>query len=118
MSPMISPEEIAELLKEALSIDRSSIDFNLKNKKANLSKEDVSSFDSEKLCSLVACNRYIAMDKNMEVLAMQELAKRRQAGDNFNFESKIEEYSKRFIPIDTNIPQVIGMATKMMKNKL
>ena len=118
MSLMISPEEIAQLLKEALSIDRSSFDFASKNKKANLSKEDVSSFDSDKLCSLVACNRYLSVDKNMEVLAMQELSKRRQSGDNFDFESKIEEYGKRFVPIDTNIPEVIGMATKMMKNKL
>lgn len=113
---MLNIEEITEILKEAMSSDIAS------NKKENakgieITADQISSFSSEKLCSIIATNRYIKFNKQIEVMAMQELSKRRMKGDNYDFESKIEEYGKAFTPITANIPGIVNAITGFMAKK-
>ena len=54
-------------------------------------KDNIPTFSSEKLCQFVVCYRYLNYDKDLAISAMGELAKRRNNGDKFDFESYIEE---------------------------
>lgn len=113
----IDPEEIVSLLQEAMSIDDSELNNSTTNDDIVLTEDQIKSFDSDKLCSIIATNRNIKISKNMEIMAMKELALRRELGDQFDFESKIDEYGKRFIPLSTQIPNVISIAMNMARNK-
>jgi hypothetical protein len=54
-------------------------------------KNKIPTFDSEKLCQIIVCDRYLNFNRELAILAMEELSKRRQQGDIFNFESVIEK---------------------------
>jgi hypothetical protein len=85
------------------------------NNESNQEIEDVSQFSNEKLCSLVAANRYLKLNEAMQLECMKELAKRRDGGDNFNFEEKIKEYFDQLPPIDLNLPNVMSMLNDFTK---
>jgi hypothetical protein len=69
-------------------------------------KKRVPTFTSEKLCSIVVCNRYFGNFKDMAVSCMEELAKRRIAGDNFDFESYIDQSLAGLPKLDFSIPDL------------
>ena len=46
---------------------------------------------SEYLCALIISNRYLNLYKEESVKAMEELSSRRQKGENFDYESYIED---------------------------
>jgi hypothetical protein len=108
---MINNKDLKEVLEEALNVKVDGSEF---NKKINTSipLDSVKNFDSEKLCSIIASNRYININKDLEIAAMKELGKRRESGDPFNFENKIDEYSKRFTPIDYMPPDIINFISR------
>lgn len=54
-------------------------------------KNNIPTFSSDKLCQFVICHRYLNYSKDLSILAMEELAKRRINGDNFDFESYIDK---------------------------
>ena len=51
---------------------------------------DLPSVSPEKLCEIIVCYRYLGLMEKESIQAMEELAKRRAAGDEFNFELRIE----------------------------
>lgn len=53
--------------------------------------DKIPTFTSKKLCEIIVCNRYINYNKNLAIKCMEELSKRRQGGDDFDFESYIEK---------------------------
>jgi hypothetical protein len=58
-------------------------------------RKGVSTFTSEKLCSIIVCDRYFGCYHDVAIMCMTELALRRANGDNFPFEKVIdEEYAK------------------------
>lgn len=83
-----------------------------------IDESQISSFASDKLCSIIATNRYLKFDKKMEILAMQELSKRRDIGDAFDFEKEIDKYGSEFTPISASIPDAINAAIKFAKSKV
>lgn len=76
---------------------------------------DISNFDCDTLCSIIASNRYIKFDNDLEKRCMMELANRRINGDDFNFESKIDELSKSFTDISISIPDIKNILDKIRK---
>jgi|688.fasta_scaffold1867050_2 hypothetical protein len=54
-------------------------------------KDKIKDFSSEKLCQIIVCDRYLKYNKELAVVAMQELSDRRDSGDSFDFESYIEK---------------------------
>ena len=57
-------------------------------------------YSSKKLCEIIVCNRYLDFYAEASVVAMEELAKRRIAGDIFDFESSIESSLKELPRLD------------------
>lgn len=53
-------------------------------------KENISEYDSEKLCEMIVCDRYFGLEQKISTICMEELARRRIAGENFDFESRID----------------------------
>jgi hypothetical protein len=55
-----------------------------------LVRKNVPSYSSEKLCEMIVCDRYFGCYREIAVMCMEELAKRRLAGDVFNYETYID----------------------------
>lgn len=103
-------DQILELIQEASEISSESLeDIKKQHGSKNISSQDLESCSNEYLSTIVASNRYLKINPKMEILCMQELAKRRSNGDNYPFEEKIEEYVKQFTPIETNVPEIFSM---------
>lgn len=94
-------------LEELLRIDDDD-DGDIEDGKMDLDKikENLPSYSSEKLCEMLVCDRYLGMGKNISIICMEELAKRRMAGDAFNFESHITEIQKELPVLDFTIPDI------------
>lgn len=60
-------------------------------------------FSSQKLADIIVSHRYLGFFKNFYEKAMEELSSRRVAGDNFDFESYIEENLKSLPKISFDI---------------
>src|SRR5271156_689246 len=75
-------------------------------------------YSSEKLCEMVACDRYFGMsqhtEENISALCMQELANRRIAGASFPFEQIIEEFFNKLPPLNFNIPDLKTTLTQLV----
>jgi hypothetical protein len=70
--------------------------------------ERIDSFDSENLANIIIAYKYLGLHKKVVPLAMQELAKRRSGGENFNFEEYIESGLKALPNINFKIPDFSG----------
>ena len=65
-------------------------------------KGNLSNYSTEKLCEMIACGRYFGLDQELIVLCMQELGNRRNNGNDFDFETHIDNLSKDLPVIDTS----------------
>ena len=72
----------------------------------NKVKENVPSFTSVKLCEMIVCNRYFGCFEDVALICMEELAKRRAAGDDFNFEANINDTFSTLPKLDFNVPNI------------
>lgn len=75
--------------------DDSGDDFDI-----NEFKENISTYLSPFLCDIIVSNRYILYNNDLQIICMQELSKRRHNGDQFDFESYIDNKTKELPPID------------------
>ena len=57
-------------------------------------KETIKEFPNEKLCEIIASNRYLGILREEAISCMIELATRRSNGDIFDYESYIENIVK------------------------
>lgn len=80
-------------------------------------KDKINSFSSEKLCAIIVCNRYLHSNEEAAILAMEELANRRKNGDNFQFESVIEEYYSKLPVLNTNSLDIRSVLNKFVGMK-
>lgn len=80
-------------------------------------KDKINTFTSEKLCAIIACFRYLKYNQELTLLAMQELAIRRQNGDQFDFESTIENYYSKLPVINTTPTDIRSVLNKFVGNK-
>ena len=74
----------------------------------------ITNSSSEVLASNVIAYRLIGYNKELTKLCMEELAKRRESGDTFDYESYIEEKIK-----STDLPEVVNLKnlTSLVKMK-
>lgn len=76
-------------------------------------KDSIPSYTSEKLCSIVASNRYLNFNNELSILAMEELGKRRSLGSPFNYEDYIEDYLKDLPKLDFKIPDIRSLMDQL-----
>jgi hypothetical protein len=57
-------------------------------------RANLPSYDIVKVCDMVVSERYLGLNKEIGLMCMHELARRRSAGDPFNFEAYIEQAHK------------------------
>jgi hypothetical protein len=60
----------------------------------NVIQSNLPIYDVKRVCEMVVCERYFGLDKQIGLMCMQELARRRAAGDTFDFESYIDQSYK------------------------
>lgn len=82
-------------------------------------KAKLPTYSSKKLCDMIVCDRYFGCYKDMAIYCMEELAARRIAGDNFNFEEQINKSMSDLPPLNFQVPDLgamlrglIGQTTK------
>jgi hypothetical protein len=63
-------------------------------------REKIPGHSSVKLCEMIISTRYLGMDSQICIACMEELAKRRESGDTFDFESYIQEAGKDMPVLD------------------
>jgi hypothetical protein len=57
--------------------------------------QNIKNYDSQKLAEMIVCDRYFGCYRDLAIICMQELARRRASGDNFAFEEYIEQSFKQ-----------------------
>lgn len=78
---------------------------------------DISGFSEEKLCEIIVCDRYFNSYKELSIRCMKELAKRRDSGNEFDFESYIEKSLSEMPKFDFSIPD-LGNVLRQFTNKI
>lgn len=69
---------------------------------------NITSFSSEKLCEIIATFRYLGMMKDYAIKSMEELSKRRDAGDQFNFETRVNEILQSFPTFKLDLKKIFN----------
>lgn len=72
-------------------------------------KANISEYDSEKLCDMIVCDRYFGLEQKISAVCMEELAKRRIAGDTFDFETRIDKSLKALPSLKFVMPDFRSM---------
>lgn len=82
-------------------------------------KENLPLYSNEKLCEMIVADRYLGFGKKISVICMEELAKRRVAGDTFHFESHIDKVQSEMPELNFNMPDIREVLNQAiaMRNK-
>jgi hypothetical protein len=83
-------------------------------------RETIPLQSSVKLAEMIVCYRYIGIYKEASMLAMEELGKRRLAGDMFDYEKYVEDKLAGLPKLDVKKPGIgsmFGMLGKMVGGK-
>ena len=75
------------------------------------------SYPIEKVCGIIVCNRYLNLHKDLTIFCMQELAKRRAAGDTFKYEDFIENSYKELPVLTFSGPDLRSMLAQSIGKK-
>jgi len=104
--------EFDEFLDDSLPVEDVKLDM-------DKVKENVPQFSNEKLCEMIVADRYLGFGKKISIVCMEELAKRRLAGDTFHFESYIDKVQGEMPELNFNMPdlrEVLNQAIALRKN--
>lgn len=78
-------------------------------------KSRIHEFSTTKLCDLIINYRYLGLFRELYVASMEELSKRRQNGDNFDFEKYIEENLNKLPKITLQVDNLYGALEQLRK---
>lgn len=82
-------------------------DYNFEELPPEINVQDIApklpQYSMTKLCDIVICDRYLGFNHDLAVLCMEELGKRRVAGDTFEFEDYIDREYKALPKIDSSM---------------
>lgn len=81
-------------------------------------KENLAQYDNEKLCDMIVCDRYFGFEKKISSICMEELSKRRLAGDTFIFEDYIEKSFNELPTIDLSMPDLQTVLNQAIGRKI
>lgn len=84
----------------------------------DLVKNNLPKYSNEKLCEMIVCDRYFGFEEKIAPICMEELAKRRVAGDAFDFESYIDQAYKELPVIETGMPDIRTILNQAIGRKL
>ena len=71
-------------------------------------KENIENYSTNKICEIVVSCRYLSLDKEISIICMKELSRRRIKNiDNSNFEDIIEQKLKEMPALDFKIPDLV-----------
>jgi len=102
--------DLEELLKESESEDDEFDPDALSNDSL---KKLIPTFTSKKLCAIIVSSRYFKLLKNdMQILCMEELASRRDNGEDFKFEEYIDQQFKSLPVLDFSLPSFMDVLAK------
>jgi hypothetical protein len=62
---------------------------------------------NEQLCEIVVANRYIGTLRDEAIMSMEELARRRIAGDNFEYEKYIDKVLGELPKFDLDLKKIM-----------
>lgn len=101
---------------EEFDVDLSDLTGDLDSKlDVNLVKSKIPEYSSEKLCEMIVCDRYLGFNKEIALSCMEELSRRRIAGDSFPFEDYIENSEKDLPPLNFSLPDLRVLLSQLMK---
>jgi hypothetical protein len=83
----------------------------------DLIKSNIFKYSSQKLCEMVVCDRYFGLEQKISVICMEELARRRIAGDIFDFEDVIDKSYKELPVLNFEMPDLRTVLGQALKNK-
>ena len=86
----------------------------------NVVKDKIPTYSTEKLCEMIVCDRYFGCFREIAIMCMEELAKRRIAGDSFPFEEYIDASFRKLPELSfttPNLRDVLQKAAKMQGAK-
>jgi hypothetical protein len=69
---------------------------------------NIKHFSSEKLCEIIATFRYLGMMRENAIKSMEELALRRTNGDQFDFETRINEIFQSFPAFKLDLKKIFN----------
>jgi hypothetical protein len=72
----------------------------------NEMKQNLPSYTNEKLCEMIVCDRYLGGFRDIAVVCMEELSKRRVEGSDFAFEAYIDNSLKAMPKLDFTVPDI------------
>lgn len=82
-------------------------------------KATLPQYSNEKLCEMIICDRYFGFEQKISTICMEELARRRAAGNIFNFESYIEQTSKEMPVLDlSGTPDIRTIINQAISRKI
>ena len=81
-------------------------------------KANLPQYSNEKLCEMIVCDRYFGFGQKIDILCMEELARRRQAGDTFAFEEYIDKSYKELPVLNFANPDLRDVLTQAIANRL
>lgn len=71
-------------------------------------QENIKQFSNEKLCEIIVSNRYLGVLRDEAIACMTELAWRREQGEIFAYEQKIEELLLSLPKVNLNLKEVMN----------
>jgi len=80
-------------------------------------KANLPSYQMDKICQIIVCNRYFGFNKELTVYCMEELGARRLAGDSFNYEEYIENSFKELPVLNIVLPDLRTMLNQVIGKK-
>jgi thymidylate synthase ThyX len=78
-------------------------------------KENIVNFSDEKVAEMIICDRTFGFEQKISAICMKEIARRRVAGNTFNFEEYIKEKEKEMPSLDFKIPDLSGVIKTVME---
>lgn len=95
------------------------VEFDLEDQ---LSPEEMSArvptFSQEKLCEIVVCERYFGCYKDLALQCMEELARRRINGEQFDFENYIEKSFNELPKLEFAVPDISAVLRQFIGKKV
>ncbi len=100
-------------------IDVDTADDDMENVELDLIKikNNIQNYTTEKLCEMIVCDRYLKINSDLSTICMEELGRRRDTGENFNYEDFIINAQKDLPVIDIILPDLRSMLNQIIKNK-
>jgi hypothetical protein len=102
--------EIDELLQTDGPLEPVTLDL-------DLIRKNLPQYTSQKLSEMIVADRYLSFNKEMGVMCMEELARRRAAGDPFEFEKYIDDAFNSLPKLDFKLSDIRSVLQQAIGRK-